>query len=203
MGKIIIPIQKYEEKVEEIPVDEVKTEEKTLLDIAEEPAIKLAPAVPGAPNNMIQKHVDNFLAKIAGETPVDDEVRDSTEYWLNKIAEAGGGGGTKFLHFVSFRFNIGENYHKCIATFVKNDNVEMTLSDIRHYLYDNGFVGGLAGGKFFKLYPTNGSVLGIGCASETTYNMYVGVINSTTSSWLVDTVVPSNIVMENYNIVAI
>lgn len=44
-----------------------------------------------ASEEMIQKHLDNFLAKIAGETPVDDEVRDSTEYWLNQIAEQGGG----------------------------------------------------------------------------------------------------------------
>lgn len=44
-----------------------------------------------ANEEMIHKHLDNFLAKIAGETPVDDEVRDSTEYWLNQIAEQGGG----------------------------------------------------------------------------------------------------------------
>lgn len=36
--------------------------------------------------NMIQKHVDNFLAKISGETPVDSNVRTSDEYWLNRIA---------------------------------------------------------------------------------------------------------------------
>lgn len=45
-----------------------------------------------ANEEMIQKHLDNFLAKIAGETPVDDEPRDSTEFWLNEIAEQGGGG---------------------------------------------------------------------------------------------------------------
>lgn len=44
-----------------------------------------------ANEEMIQKHLDNFLAKIAGETPVDDEPRDSTEFWLNEIAEQGGG----------------------------------------------------------------------------------------------------------------
>ena len=36
---------------------------------------------------MIQTHLDNFLAAIAGETPVDTNVRNSTEYWLNEIAE--------------------------------------------------------------------------------------------------------------------
>lgn len=45
-----------------------------------------------ANEEMIQKHLDNFLAKIAGETPVDDEPRDSTEFWLKQIAEQGGGG---------------------------------------------------------------------------------------------------------------
>ena len=36
---------------------------------------------------MIQTHLDNFLAKIAGETPVDDKPRNSTEFWLNEIAK--------------------------------------------------------------------------------------------------------------------
>ena len=46
-----------------------------------------------ANEEMIQTHVDNFLAKIAGETPIDDNPRNSTEFWLNEIAENGGGGG--------------------------------------------------------------------------------------------------------------
>jgi len=45
-----------------------------------------------ANEEMIQKHLDNFLAKIAGETPVDDTIQNSTEFWINKIAEQGGGG---------------------------------------------------------------------------------------------------------------
>ena len=47
-----------------------------------------------ANENMIQKHVDNFLAKIVGETPVDDKPRNSTEFWLNEIAENLPGEGT-------------------------------------------------------------------------------------------------------------
>ena len=43
-----------------------------------------------ANEEMIQKHLDNFLAKIAGETPVDDTIQNSTEFWINKIAEQGG-----------------------------------------------------------------------------------------------------------------
>lgn len=40
-----------------------------------------------ANEEMIQTHVDNFLAKIAGETPIDDNPRNSTEFWLNEIAK--------------------------------------------------------------------------------------------------------------------
>ena len=47
-----------------------------------------------ANENMIHKHLDNFLAKIAGETPIDDNPRNSTEFWLNEIAENLPGGGT-------------------------------------------------------------------------------------------------------------
>lgn len=42
-----------------------------------------------ANEEMIQKHLDNFLAKIAGETPVDDTIQNSTEFWINKIAGSG------------------------------------------------------------------------------------------------------------------
>lgn len=114
MSKIIIPIEKREP--EETPVEEVKTEEKTVLDLAEEPTIKLAPAVPAAPNNMIQKHVDNFLAKIAGETPVDDEVRDSTEYWLNEIANAGFSKMQDLSSDISFIDGISVTTKKVIQT---------------------------------------------------------------------------------------
>ena len=55
--------------------------------------VKSAPQTP----TMIHKHIDNFLAKIAGETPVDDKPRDSTEFWLNEIAENLPGGGTTVI----------------------------------------------------------------------------------------------------------
>ena len=38
-----------------------------------------------ANEDMIQRHEDNFLAKIAGETPVDTHVRNSKEFWLDQI----------------------------------------------------------------------------------------------------------------------
>ena len=55
--------------------------------------------VKGAPQTptMIHEHIDNFLAKIVGETPVDDKPRNSTEFWLNEIAENLPGGGTEVI----------------------------------------------------------------------------------------------------------
>ena len=48
-----------------------------------------------ANEEMIQTHVDNFLAKIAGgATPVDTNVRNSKEFWLDKIADWTGGKST-------------------------------------------------------------------------------------------------------------
>ena len=47
---------------------------------------------------MIHKHLDNFLAKIAGETPIDENVRTSTEYWLKRLAD-GLGGSTKKIYY--------------------------------------------------------------------------------------------------------
>lgn len=93
-----------DEAVEE-QADEMKEFEPVAFDevIKEEPAKETAPVLRalGDPDpadmNMIHKHLDNFLAKIAGETPIDENVRDSTEYWLNRIAEAGGGGGTTVI----------------------------------------------------------------------------------------------------------
>ena len=85
-----------DEAVEE-QADEMKEFEPVAFDevIKEtEPERKDAPILRDAPEpadmNMIHKHVDNFLAKIAGETPIDENVRDSTEYWLDRIGAIGG-----------------------------------------------------------------------------------------------------------------
>lgn len=94
-----------EEKTVDEAVEEMTGEMKEFEPVAfdeavkeTEPERKDAPILRDAPDpadmNMIHKHVDNFLAKIAGETPIDENVRDSTEYWLKRIAEAGGGGTT-------------------------------------------------------------------------------------------------------------
>lgn len=95
-----------EEKTVDEAVEEMTGEMKEFEPVAfdeavkeTEPERKDAPVLRAlgdpepADMNMIHKHLDNFLAKIAGETPIDENVRDSTEYWLNRIAESGGGGG--------------------------------------------------------------------------------------------------------------
>lgn len=137
MSEIIIPIEKRETE-----------EEKTILDLADEPAIKLAPAVPGAPDNMIQKHVDNFLAKIAGETPVDDNPRDSTEYWLNKIAESRGGGGL-YSHVIKTT----DTTAACSVVYTST-GTSFTATTFAKWLYDRGFVNSnrilVASGKFIR-----------------------------------------------------
>lgn len=85
-----------------------------------------------AETNMIQKHLDNFLAKIAGETPVDDQPRNSTEYWLNKIAESGGGGGVDmYMHDVTISAPSG---NRCYIRVISLNNTKMTYNDIVEYV---------------------------------------------------------------------
>ena len=94
-----------DEAVEE-PADEMKEIEPVTFDdiIKDEPAKETAPVLralgdpdPADPN-MIHKHLDNFLAMLCGETPIDDNVRTSTEYWLKRLA-GGLGGSTKKIYF--------------------------------------------------------------------------------------------------------
>lgn len=80
--------------------------------------------------NMIHKHVDNFLAKIAGETPIDENVRDSTEYWLKRIAEAG---GVKPLYLHHIRIS------SSASTYVVSDKAEAyTNATFAEYLISIG-----------------------------------------------------------------
>lgn len=93
-----------DEAVEE-KADEMKEFEPVAFDevIKDEPAKETAPVLRdgGDPEpadmNMIHKHLDNFLAMLCGETPIDDNVRTSTEYWLKRLAKnlPGGGGVTR------------------------------------------------------------------------------------------------------------
>ena len=82
-----------------------------------------------ANENMIQKHEDNFLAKIAGgATPVDTNVRNSKEFWLDKIADWTSGKSTDdastkkiYYHPIQF-YNITNGNLNFVLSFVLVDN---------------------------------------------------------------------------------
>lgn len=86
--------------------------------------------------NMIHKHLDNFLAKIAGETPLDENVRDSTEYWLNRIAEnMPSGGGSVYSHTIKTT----DQQKACVTIFTTSDT-QFTATTFAKWLYDRGYV---------------------------------------------------------------
>ena len=97
-----------------------------------------------ANENMIQKHVDNFLAKIAGETPIDDNPRNSTEFWLNEIAESGGSSKI-YLHNIHIS-NVnpsssptGVTTLGVIHVVILTDNSEpFTIATLSSFLNNNG-----------------------------------------------------------------
>ena len=100
------------------------------------PLIKAVGDPEPADPNMIQKHLDNFLAALCGETPVDSNVRTSTEYWLKRLGD-GEGGSTKkiYQHTVSIfnaaslttRFALGFSYFDNNAEAVENAGALHTL----------------------------------------------------------------------------
>lgn len=135
-----------DEAVEE-QADEMKEFEPVAFDevIKDEPVKESAPVLRAlgdpepADMNMIHKHVDNFLAKIAGETPIDENVRDSTEYWLKRLAE-GNGGSTKkiYVHYVVFVKQVSSANYLSIATHLFNNNPEpyADYDDVKDVLFD-------------------------------------------------------------------
>ena len=139
---------------EEIP-DDVRLDPD---EIRERPVMREGGLRDAADPNMIQKHLDNFLAKIAGETPVDDKPRNSTEYWLNKIAESGGGGETKlYMHIIRFRAsNTTQNEGLC--SVVTKDETPYTLSTFCDWLHENGIEGSTSTSD--KVLPATGLAYG-------------------------------------------
>lgn len=145
-----------DEAVEE-QADEMKEFEPVAFDevIKDEPVKESAPVLRdgGDPDpadmNMIHKHLDNFLAMLCGETPIDDNVRNSTEYWLKRLAD-GNGGSTKkiYIHPITIA-GIVTNYIKInntnatgrLSLMIFNNNPESytpaKLVDYINYLYDN------------------------------------------------------------------
>lgn len=75
--------------------------------------------------NMIQKHIDNFLAMLCGETPVDSNVRTSAEYWLKRLATGEGAGSTKkiYIHPVILVHQDSSGWES-LSLFIFDDNPE-------------------------------------------------------------------------------
>ena len=168
-----------EEKNVETIIDEIESENDVIIEPETEDDVREAfeinkdgpLAALGAPliralgdpdpadMTMIHKHLDNFLAKIAGETPIDENVRDSTEYWLNRIAESGGGGGeTKlYMHVIRVRAQ-NTTHNEGLCQIVTNDETPFTLDTFCAWLLDRGVVGGTTGSN--KVLPATGLAFG-------------------------------------------
>ena len=109
-----------------------------------------------ANEDMIQTHVDNFLAKIAGETPIDDKPRNSTEFWLNEIAKWTAGQSTDdastkkiYWHTVFFeRYQAGYAFLQGYCVILTNTSTPITANDFRALLKSPGFVGVVINGRY-------------------------------------------------------
>ena len=83
--------------------------------------------------SMIHKHLDNFLAALVGETPEDTNVRDSTEYWLKKLA-TGDGGSTKKIYEHRVRIYKSSPYRRVSMSIITNDDTQFTIASIPTYI---------------------------------------------------------------------
>lgn len=93
-----------------------------------------------ANEEMIQKHEDNFLAKIAGETPQDEEIRNSTEFWLNEIAKnAGGGGGDEKIYQHRIVFGGTSAYDTTTFIIINRTPTPFDATTFLKYLTSNGY----------------------------------------------------------------
>lgn len=110
-----------------------------------------------ANENMIQKHEDNFLAKIAGgATPVDTNVRNSKEFWLNKIADWTGGKSTDdastekiYWHTVAFeRYLTGYSYLQGWCIILNNSSTPINKTAFINLLKSPGFVAVVINGRY-------------------------------------------------------
>ena len=120
------------EELQEETQDEVKEiREEIPEDVRLDPdEIRERPVLRGglrgaADPNMIQKHIDNFLAMLCGETPVDSNVRTSAEYWLKRLATGEGGGSTKKIYYhpiAMVRTTGGISYH--MSALIIDNNPE-------------------------------------------------------------------------------
>ena len=139
------------EKVEEVQdLKEVPEEVKEVQELTEVPEEVKAPVLRGgglrgaADPDMIQTHIDNFLAMLCGETPVDSNVRTSAEYWLKRLATGEGAGSTKKIYWHTVKFvRSGETvYYSCgYIIIINNDPTPITTSAFYALLDSPGFYG--------------------------------------------------------------
>lgn len=110
---------------------------------------------------MIQKHLDNFLAALCGETPVDSNVRTSTEYWLKRLAD-GEGGSTKkiYCHPIKFERSGEDVWYACGYMIILSASSDpITLEAFKDLLNSpgfwgvvyNGFIGNSTGGDYTSI----------------------------------------------------
>ena len=152
----------------EIPVE--RREDVNLEDVLERQVLR--GGLRGAADpNMIQKHIDNFLAMLCGETPVDSNVRTSAEYWLKRLATGEGAGSTKkiYRHTLLIANIFSGTYRFAISCSVfNNSSTALTKTTFLSYMSANGFVE--ASGNFRTQSPVaNFSIAGFIYGTEKLY----------------------------------
>ena len=177
--------QAVDEVVEQ--ADEMKEFEPVAFDevIKEtEPERKDAPVLRalGDPDpadmNMIHKHLDNFLAMLCGETPIDDNVRTSTEYWLKRLAD-GNGGSTKkiYWHTIEFkRLGVSVGYIKAYFIILSTQSAAFTSDSFKTLMATPGFVAICVQGH--TSLPTTGS------SDEDALNEVISIANNAETQYI-------------------
>lgn len=117
--------------------------------------------------HMIQTHLDNFLAMLCGETPIDNNVRTSIEYWLKRLAD-GEGGSTKkiYYHPLTFWNSATANRYVLSCVIIDNDPTAYTWDTFKAKIE-----------TFARIAPMSGSVYESG--ENTLVNVAYAFLNGT------------------------
>lgn len=103
---------------------------------------------------MIHKHLDNFLASIAGETPVDTNVRNSLEYWLKQIAGKESVVGALYRHDIRMINTTDATYQFSLAvSLVSNKSDAYSKGTLLTFLKDTGILLPIQGSFVIKGSP--------------------------------------------------
>ena len=132
---------------------------------------------------MIQTHLDNFLAKIAGETPIDDNPRNTTEFWLNEIAKnlPGGGGEPLYIHNIQIDAT-AQNVGVLLITIINKSADAYTDLTLRDYLTNNIGIGKFVNAGGF-LATSSYKTLGFGVDNDSTHWVYQYYDNTFKTNW--------------------